>query len=54
MDPVNIATTLENYLNNYDLAKKDGQVSKENIAKYTWNNVAEGYLKVFEQAINTK
>lgn len=52
MDPVNIADTLEAYLNNYETAKKDGQVSKENIAKYTWDKVAEGYLKVFEQAIN--
>jgi glycosyltransferase involved in cell wall biosynthesis len=54
MNPVNIANTIENYLNNPVALKEDGRISKVNISKYTWNLVAEGYMNVFKQAINTK
>jgi glycosyltransferase involved in cell wall biosynthesis len=54
MDPVNIADTLEHYLNNYTQAREDGQISKENISKYSWAIVAEGYMNIFKQAINKK
>ncbi len=51
MDPENIADVLEAYLNQYDKAREDGRVSKENMARYTWDNVASRYLDVFRRAI---
>lgn len=53
MDPLHIADTLEKYLNNYPAAQEDGIISRQNIAKYTWDKVAQGYLKLFQKAIST-
>ena len=50
MDPRNMADVMETYLNNYDEAQRDGKISKTNMAKYTWKHVAEGYMKIFQQA----
>ena len=54
MDPINIADTLEDYLNRYDTAIEDGRVSKENMSKYTWDKVAEGYMEIFKKSISGK
>jgi len=54
MNPQNIADTIHSYLSNDAKLKEDGQISKENISKYTWDITAKGYLKVFEKAVNTK
>jgi glycosyltransferase involved in cell wall biosynthesis len=51
MDPENIADVLERYLTQYDKAIEDGKISKANMAKYGWDKVSEGYLKVFKKAI---
>ncbi len=50
MDPREMADVLESYLNNYELAISDGQVSKINMGKYTWQQVADGYMQIFKQA----
>jgi glycosyltransferase involved in cell wall biosynthesis len=54
MDPGNIADTLEEYLNRYSDAAEDGRISKANMAKYTWDKVAAGYLDIFKNAIPQK
>jgi glycosyltransferase involved in cell wall biosynthesis len=54
MNPLDIANKIERYLENQAAAKEDGRISKENISKYSWNLVAEGYMNVFKQAINNK
>jgi glycosyltransferase involved in cell wall biosynthesis len=54
MSPPNIADVLENYLTNYSEALEDGRISKINMSKYSWKNVAEGYLNVFKEAISQK
>jgi glycosyltransferase involved in cell wall biosynthesis len=51
MDPSNIADVVGDCLTNYDIAKKNAIISKENIAKYTWDKVAKGYLKTFNSII---
>lgn len=50
MDPEDMANVLESYLNNYDKALADGKVSKENMAAYTWKQVAAGYMEIFQKA----
>jgi glycosyltransferase involved in cell wall biosynthesis len=52
MNPQQIADTMEKYLNNYTVAAADGIASKQNLKNYTWKQVAEGYMTVFNQAIN--
>src|ERR1700743_1859897 len=51
MDPVNIADVLENYLNRYDDAREDARISRANMRKYSWKDVAAGYMDVFKNAI---
>ncbi len=53
-NPENIADVLEGYLTNYGHALNDGQVSKENMGRYQWKQVAKGYMDVFEKAIAEK
>lgn len=50
MSPEKIADVLESYLINYAEASEDGKISKENLLKYSWKEVAKGYMDVFEKA----
>jgi glycosyltransferase involved in cell wall biosynthesis len=54
MSPENIADVLEDYLNNYEKAIEDGKLSKINMSKYTWMDVANGYMNVFKDAISNR
>lgn len=51
MNPENIADVIEDYLNNYTQALQDGIISKNNMANYSWQQVAKGYMDIFKQAI---
>ncbi|MEO8413536.1 MAG: glycosyltransferase [Ginsengibacter sp.] len=51
MDPKNMADVIEAYLNNYDSAIEEGKVSQANMAKYSWKEVTDGYMKIFEKAM---
>ncbi|NTU69692.1 glycosyltransferase family 4 protein, partial [bacterium] len=50
-DPKDIAKTINEALSNPEKAKQMAKESKEAIDKYTWDNVAEGYHKVFEEVV---
>jgi glycosyltransferase involved in cell wall biosynthesis len=52
MNPIEIASSISHYLENYDIALQDGAISKQNILKYSWHDVAKGYLRVFHKAIS--
>ncbi|PWT72738.1 MAG: hypothetical protein C5B59_14965 [Bacteroidetes bacterium] len=54
LDPVDIANTIENYLNQYDEAKLDGLISKENVSKHNWGTVAGNYMQNFKKAISER
>ncbi|NTU69690.1 glycosyltransferase family 4 protein [bacterium] len=43
--------TIKEALDNPEKAKQMAKESKEAIDKYTWDNVAEGYYKVFKEAV---
>ncbi|HVU57451.1 MAG TPA: glycosyltransferase [Puia sp.] len=51
MNPLKIAETLHQYLGDYDRARENARISKENIMGYGWDKVARGYLSLFEDAI---
>jgi len=51
MNPKGIAEVLENYLLDSGQMERDGKISRTNISKYTWDDVARGYRAIFEQAI---
>ena len=51
MDPQNMADVMEKYLNNYEQALADGEISKKRMANYSWKQVSEGYMEVFLKAI---
>ncbi len=50
-DPEDIARVIKEALDNPEKSKQMAKESKEAIDKYTWDNVAEGYYKVFKEAI---
>ena len=52
MNPANIAEVLENYLNDYDKAKSDGEYSKLKMGNNSWSIIAQKYMEVFEKAIH--
>ena len=51
-NPEDIANTIEHYLNHYEQAKIDGEISKQNLRKYSWSTVAERYMEVFRKAVS--
>ena len=51
MNPLDIATVLENYLTDYEKAKSDGNYSKEKMGENTWAIVTKKYMEVFKAAI---
>ena len=51
MNPRDMADVMEKYLNDYNRAQADGKTSQKNLKNYSWKHVAEGYMKVFNQAI---
>ena len=51
MNPLNIAIVLENYLNDYEKAKSDGNYSKQRMGENTWTIVTKKYMEVFKTAI---
>jgi len=54
MNPENIADVLENYLSQYDKAIEDAKISRINMQKYSWKDVAVGYMGVFKNATSQK
>ncbi len=50
-DPEDIARVIKEALDNPEKSKQMAKESKEAIDKYTWDNVAEGYYKVFKEAM---
>jgi len=50
-DPEDIAKVIKQALDNPEKSKQMAKESKEAIDKYTWDDVAEGYYKVFKEAI---
>ncbi len=50
-DPEDIAKTIKEAIDSPEKSKQMAKESKEAIDKYTWDNVAEGYHKVFEEAV---
>lgn len=52
-DPHNIAKVIGDYLGNYDLAKRDGEISKANINRDSWNRVAKDYMSFFQESFKS-
>jgi len=51
MNPLDIADTIERYLNNPEQAKADGLISQQRMNAYHWGLVAKGYMDIFQKAI---
>jgi glycosyltransferase involved in cell wall biosynthesis len=50
-DPKDIADKLEYILKNEEQVKNDADISRQNISRYNWSDVAEKYCNVFDLAI---